>query len=74
MEDYPNTTAGLRDRFKKLQEAWTGKVELHLASENMLDSLFEERLAAGDLLPIGPKETTCWWRLHISPRPWDLTK
>lgn len=55
MEDYPNTTAGLRDRFKKLQEAWTGKVELHLASENMLDSLFEERLAAGDLLPIGPK-------------------
>lgn len=53
MEDYPNTTAKLRDRFEELRKAWDGKVELRLAAENMLDSLFEERLAARDLLPIG---------------------
>lgn len=53
MEDYANTTDSLRARFKELQEAYSGPVELRLASENMLDSLFEERLAARDFLPIG---------------------
>lgn len=53
MEDYPNTTTDLKARFEDLQEAWHGKLRLRLASENMLDSLFEERLATGDLLPIG---------------------
>lgn len=54
MEDIPNTTAGLRARFAELTEAYKGGVQLHLAAENMLDALFEERLAARDLLPIGP--------------------
>lgn len=53
MEDYPNTTEKLKARFAELQEAWTGRLRLRLASENMLDPLFEERLAARDLLPIG---------------------
>lgn len=53
MEDYPNTTEKLRARFDELQKAWTGNLKLRLASENMLDPLFEERLAARDLLPIG---------------------
>ncbi|MDE5848650.1 MAG: capsular biosynthesis protein [Muribaculaceae bacterium] len=53
MEDYPNTTDRLRSRFEELRQAWDGKLQLRLASENMLDSLFEERLANGDLLPIG---------------------
>ncbi len=53
MEDIPNTTAGLRQRFAELQEAYSGKIALHLASENMLDNLFEERLAKNDLLPLG---------------------
>ena len=53
MEDYPNTTERLRSRFEELKSAWDGNVELRLASENMLDPLFEERLAARDLLPIG---------------------
>lgn len=53
MEDIPNTTAGLRQRFAELQEAYRGKIALHLASENMLDNLFEERLAKNDLLPLG---------------------
>lgn len=42
MEDIPNTTAHLRERFRELQDAYKGNVILHLAAENMLDSLFEE--------------------------------
>lgn len=53
MEDYPNSTLVLRDRFEELKSAWTGKVEIALASENMLDTLFEERLEKNDFLPIG---------------------
>lgn len=99
MEDIPNTTAHLRQRFQELQAAYllkapgnpavgthscvsankttshslassnvvethscvsseettaSPKLTLHLAAENMLDSLFEERLKQNDLLPIGP--------------------
>ena len=53
MEDIPNTTTGLRQRFAELQEAYNGKIVLRLTSENMLDNLFEERLAKNDLLPLG---------------------
>lgn len=53
MEDIPNTTEKLRDRFTELRTAYQGSVMLHLASENMLDNLFEERLEKNDLLPIG---------------------
>ncbi len=53
MEDIPNTTALLRNRFSELQAAYTGSVELHLAAENMLDALLEERLEKNDLLPLG---------------------
>ena len=53
MEDIPNTTEELRARFEELKSAWSGNVEIALASENMLDALFEERLAARDFLPIG---------------------
>ncbi len=66
MEDTPNTTAGLHERFAGLQSAWRGKVELHLGAEYMLDNLFEKRLAAGDLLPVGRMgdhlliETSCF--------------
>ncbi|MBP1539282.1 MAG: capsular biosynthesis protein [Prevotella sp.] len=55
MEDIPNTTDALRQRFNELTEAYSGTITLHLASENMLDALFEERLDDGDLLPMGPR-------------------
>ena len=55
MEDIPNTTAALRQRFTDLQVAYSGRLRLHLASENMMDSLFDERLEAGDLLPLSDK-------------------
>lgn len=53
MEDMPNTTVHLRERFAELQATYQGNVALNLASENMLDNLFEERLNKNDLLPIG---------------------
>ena len=53
MEDMPNTTEKLRDRFVELKAAYQGTVMLRLASENMLDNLFEERLEKNDLLPMG---------------------
>lgn len=53
MEDIPNTTAGLRNRFEQFQKSYTGNICLHLAAEYMLDNLFKERLAHRDLLPIG---------------------
>lgn len=52
MEDIPNTPAALRQRFSEVQAAYRGNVSLRLAAEHMLDLLFEERLAADDLLPI----------------------
>lgn len=53
MEDYPNETEKLKERFSELKENWKGKVEISLAAENMLDTLFEERLEKSDFLPIG---------------------
>lgn len=55
MEDCPNSTQRLRERFEDLRNAYKGNIELALASENMLDSLFEERLRNNDFLPIGSK-------------------
>lgn len=53
MEDMPNSTADLRRRFEVLRNAYNGQLVLKLAAENMLDNLFEERIAANDVLPIG---------------------
>ena len=53
MEDMPNTTAALRQRFTELTAAYRGPVTLHLSAENMLDSVFNERFQADDLLPWG---------------------
>lgn len=55
MEDMPNTPDELRARFQELLEAYQGTIKLNLAAENMLDNLFNERLAANNLLPIGHK-------------------
>ena len=50
MEDVPNTTEFLRTRFEELKSAYHGGLELSLASENMIDSLFMERLKNKDFL------------------------
>ncbi len=53
MEDYPNTPESLKARFSELKEAYKGSIELNLAAENMLDSLFEDRLRKNEFLPYG---------------------
>ena len=64
MEDTPNTTETLRQRFETLCEAYDGPIKLHLAAEYMLDNLFEDRLKAGDLLTMEDNkvlvETSTW--------------
>lgn len=53
MEDMPNTLDDLTARYQELQVTYKGSVQLHLSAENMLDNLFNERLAKRELLPIG---------------------
>ncbi len=53
MEDVPNATGDLRRKYEELSQAYDGPIKLHLASENMLDSLFVKRLDNNDLLPMG---------------------
>lgn len=53
MEDMPNKVEDLRSRFQELEAAYDGPIELHLAAENMMDNLFDERLLNRDLLPLG---------------------
>lgn len=64
MEDVPNTTEALKQRFAELQAAYAGPIKLHLAAEYMLDTLFEERFKAGDLLTMEDDtllvETSTW--------------
>ena len=64
MEDTPNTTETLRQRFETLCKAYDGPIKLYLAAEYMLDNLFEDRLKAGDLLTMEDNkvlvETSTW--------------
>lgn len=53
MEDIPNSTYVLRQRFDELRSEYQGSINLHLASENMIDNLLDRRLETGDLLPLG---------------------
>lgn len=57
MEDIPNTTQRLRKTFEELCAAYSGPIVLHLAAENMMDSLFMERLEQRDLLPLTVEKT-----------------
>lgn len=57
MEDVPNRPDDLRRRYDALCELYHGPVRLKLAAENMLDNLFDQRLAARDVLPIGESKT-----------------
>ena len=50
MEDVPNTTEAIRARFEELKAVYGGGLQLHLAAEYMIDTLFEERLSNRDLL------------------------
>jgi len=71
MEDIPNSTVKLKNRFDDLVKAYVpegesfdNKVKLHLAAEYMLDTEYEKRLAARDLLTMEDNmvlvETSTW--------------
>lgn len=64
MEDVPNTTSSLKARFEELKDSYNGVLKLNLASENMIDSLFFERLKTMDFLFHGDGkllvETSTW--------------
>ena len=53
MEDVPNTTEGILARFEELKAVYDGGLQLHVAAEYMIDTLFEERLSKRDLLEHG---------------------
>ena len=60
MEDCPNEPQDLKERFDELCDAYakaedSNKIKLHLAAENMIDSLFVKRLEQGNLLTYGDK-------------------
>ena len=70
MEDVPNTTEALKARFGELKSLYTGPIKLHLAAEYMIDTVFESRLEAGDLL-IMEDDTLLMETSTIAP-PYDL--
>lgn len=72
MEDIPNTTVGLRNRFEQFQKRYTGNICLHLAAEYMLDNLFKERLIHRDLLPIGKEGNQLLVETSYFNPPMDL--
>ena len=50
MDDVPNRTEALKERFSGLCAAYRGPIKLRLAAEYMLDQEYEERLANDDIL------------------------
>lgn len=71
MEDIPNTTAHLRERFRKLQDSNKGNIILHLPVENKLDCLIDERLEKMTSFLLERTVTTSWWKPVTSIRRWD---
>lgn len=55
MEDFPNTTDHLRQRFAELRAAYKGSLQLHLAAEYMICPVLAERIRNNDLLTLGEK-------------------
>lgn len=70
MEDVPNTTAALQERFAELREAYKGSIRLHLAAEYMLDTVFEQRLKDKDLLLM--EDDTILVETSTIAEPYDL--
>ena len=71
MEDIPNKTSDLKERFEKLKTEYGGRIELHLAAENMLDGIFTRRLEAQDLLTLQDSRHILVETSYFNP-PYDL--
>ena len=53
MEDFPNSSTLLQERFTALRAAYNGSITLHLAAEYMIDAHFSTVMGKGEFLPIG---------------------
>ena len=71
MENSPNTTIALKERFEELRSLYKGSVKLHLAAEYMLDTVFEERLENRDFLTM--EDSTILVETSTIVPPFDLT-
>ncbi len=72
MEDIPNTSALLRNRFEELCSEYKGQVKLNLAAEYMIDTLFEERLRTKDILTM--EDEMCLMETSTVVAPYDLKR
>lgn len=72
MEDIPNTPSELKARFAELCAAYKGPLQLHLAAEHMMDKLFEDRFAAGDILPLGARGDSLLVETSYFSPPMDM--
>lgn len=72
MEDVPNTTEFLKSRFEEVKTEYKGGLSLNLAAEYMLDNVFEERLAANDLLLHGDAQDQILVETSYFNGPMDL--
>ena len=57
MEDIANDPADLTRRFEALKQEYKGRIQLHLAAENMMDDLLNKRMEEHRLLPLGQSGT-----------------
>lgn len=71
MEDMPNATDELKAAFSSLRQAYHGPMMLNLASENMLDFLFERRLAEKDVLPLSGRRLLIETSIYNPPAKFD---
>ena len=53
MEDIPNKTLELKEKYEDLKAVAPKGMDLHLSAENMMDNLFLQRLDERDLIPLG---------------------
>lgn len=53
MEDVPNTTEALQERFACLKASYSGSATIHLGAEYMIDNILVDRIHSGDLLFTG---------------------
>lgn len=78
MEDYPNEPEQLRSTFADLVATLQSKsehaasIELNLAAENMLDNLFDQRMEAGRMLPIGKNSDMMLVETSYFTPPFDM--
>ena len=84
MEDTPNTTEGLRQRFEEFRSTYLDyvceedegrgleKVTLHLASEYMMDNLFEKHLEDNDFLTLDTYGNQVLVETSYFKPPYDL--